>query len=1084
MSNTVHYRDFDLKLSSFGGSYFVEAVRTPLMEGSATLPLVLPEEIKEWRDSVKLGEVSRDVLKDVGFKLFNALFPQEIRDLWMGSERNEGGLSEKSHLRLRLDIRDYELMLIPWEILHNGEYHLAMYGRRPIVRTLYDVPVVKPAALKRPLKFLLVVSQPADDKPLAAASHEAEIVAESLKPLIEARIFAPPVRLDSPTLEGLQTELRKGYDILHFIGHGMLKKETGFLVLENEGGQARSVESEKLSYYLRDTDLRLLFFNACQTATPAQEDPMLGVGFTAIKAGVPAVVAMQGPIIDEVAAHFALSFYRTLAEDFPVEFCMSEARKALMGDSSSAYADWAIPVLFSNASEGRLWRASARRAKRLPETAVKQFSLPPEIGARSGVTRGGAADGETVGAATTTTGVLHNLTNPDYAEFVNREAERAKILEMLDPKKRTGVINVTGVGGVGRSALAHETAQRCLEFSRQNQTDPRAFRGIIRVSARRPDAGSFGEGQAPAASYWGLDDLCFTVGRTLRNLALVQASAEERVPLLRDVLSEQRYLLILCDVDEVDDARLIDFLRDMPVPSKAIVTSHAPLDIGEQKIGLLSLKIDDAVELLKQDADKMDVPALGDASRAELEQLATAADCLPLILRWSVVQLRESGQTVSWMSSLLAQAGNQSLAEYCLGELFAILTPSERNLLFAFALLPAPLTAELAGAVAGLSDEERPRSLARLVNLRLVWLDETSARYQMLFITRRFTLREFERDATFRDEATRRAVGEMLAFTETNGGRGDWNGHERIEAQVRNVMWAAAKASELREWKMVLRFRKALDQPFYTRGYWNEAIQIGTLAFHAAEQLNDTDSMGWSALYPVAQMNLYQGKYREAEQWCRLALKLFAPVEEKDDRSSAPKAGKDYETAAAERLLGRVMIAVGQFDEAEKLFADALRKTQAFSTNDDHLNQQADVLSSLAGLAEQRGQIQQASDGYTKALELFKQTRNPLGISAMLHHLGSIALAEKQYAVARSRFQESLDALGASHTATRNAKVIYSMALLEEEENHLEKARELLLEARAEFQRLSAAADLARTEVALTRVTAAINASRRDAGGH
>ncbi len=63
--------------------------------------------------------------------------------------------------------------------------------------------------------------------------------------------------------------------------------------------------------------------------------------------------------------------------------------------------------------------------------------------------------------------VYHNLPQPDYGEFVGREAELARIFELLRPYPLSidHRIVVDGIGGIGKSSLALEVAYRCLQAS-------------------------------------------------------------------------------------------------------------------------------------------------------------------------------------------------------------------------------------------------------------------------------------------------------------------------------------------------------------------------------------------------------------------------------------------------------------------------------------------------------------------------------------------------------------------------------------------------------------------------------------------
>ena len=65
-----------------------------------------------------------------------------------------------------------------------------------------------------------------------------------------------------------------------------------------------------------------------------------------------AVVAMQFPISDDAAIVFTRDFYGAVADGEPLDQAMASARKALLADHG---AEWATPVLFLRAADGRVF---------------------------------------------------------------------------------------------------------------------------------------------------------------------------------------------------------------------------------------------------------------------------------------------------------------------------------------------------------------------------------------------------------------------------------------------------------------------------------------------------------------------------------------------------------------------------------------------------------------------------------------------------------------------------------------------------------------------------------------------------------
>lgn len=355
----MQYRDFDLKL--YGGraeGYYVEVIGSPVNQRSEAVRLLppgsarmgLPEGAGGW-------SVAPFDQEPPGRALFECLFPEPIRHLW---ERSEATLGEQELLRLRLDIRAPELAALPWESIHDGSYHLALSLRHPVVRFFFDRPEVFPKEIRAPLNILLLVSTPNDVPPLPAVEEELRLTCESLEELKAAGKFGRLEVMRGASLRKLQTELRKRpYHVLHYIGHGEFAGDAGHLVLEDERGAADMVSAHGLSYFLRDTPIRLLFLNACRTAIPSMSRAPLGVAQAALAAGVPAVIAMQDIVRDDLAARFAREFYQALADGSPLEACVAEGRRAVFADLDTDGTDWAIPTLFSNAREGLLWKMPA-----------------------------------------------------------------------------------------------------------------------------------------------------------------------------------------------------------------------------------------------------------------------------------------------------------------------------------------------------------------------------------------------------------------------------------------------------------------------------------------------------------------------------------------------------------------------------------------------------------------------------------------------------------------------------------------------------------------------------------------------------
>ena len=379
----MSYKNFDLKLSGERQQgFFVEVLQSPQSLRSNPVRLLLPEaEIAAWKSNIKVGLVTRTQTLTLGRHLFEALFPREILRIWESSMLE---VDRKNPLRLRLDIRSAELTVVPWEIIHDGRGYIAMTGLTPLVRCSHDRRQVGPNENTLPLNILMVVSQPSDARALPNIEREARLIEAGISNLVKNHKVGRVDVIRKATRQRVQNQLVKNnYHVLHYMGHGIFENDKGYLIFEDGNGRSERVDGETASYFFGDAPLRLLFLNSCETAVASQAESFLGTAQAALAAGVPAVVAMQDSIVDSVAAKFAQEFYQTLADERTLEFCMAEARKAINGEQGS---DWAIPVLFSNASEGLLWQPEHMKQEEIlngPEADLRPLVLNYQKGTKN-----------------------------------------------------------------------------------------------------------------------------------------------------------------------------------------------------------------------------------------------------------------------------------------------------------------------------------------------------------------------------------------------------------------------------------------------------------------------------------------------------------------------------------------------------------------------------------------------------------------------------------------------------------------------------------------------------------------------------
>ena len=260
-------------------------------------------------------------------------------------------LGPQEGVRVRLRIEPAELHGIPWECCYDTQQgaFLAQDPRTPLVRHLLGAPSRSKLADAR-LKVLVAVAAPRGLPPLHAGDEYARI--EDALNELGGRV---EIYRATATLDGLQDALRRGPNVLHFIGHGGFDPDAGgYLVLEDDRGGPQMADAEVLAGYLRGSSVRLAVLNACESTHTDPADSFAGVAPRLVQAGLPAVIAMQTFLTDEAAVKFARAFYRALADGWPLDAAVTASRQALFGHSPES-SIWSIPVLYLSAPDGILW---------------------------------------------------------------------------------------------------------------------------------------------------------------------------------------------------------------------------------------------------------------------------------------------------------------------------------------------------------------------------------------------------------------------------------------------------------------------------------------------------------------------------------------------------------------------------------------------------------------------------------------------------------------------------------------------------------------------------------------------------------
>jgi tetratricopeptide (TPR) repeat protein len=317
-------------------------------------------------------------MKDFGALLFQEAVNGSVRDFYQKCQSQAD--REGAGMRLRLTL-DPSVEDLPWEFLFFNDDFVALNPRSPVVRYIEGAASCSSVKVEFPLRVLVVIAKPSDEVPLDTDAEKESITA-ALKPLTDQDVVHLSFIEGNNTWGKLMDALLPNRThILHFIGHGSYDETNneGVLIMADEDGKAQVVDSERLRVLVQGRSrLALILLNSCLGTQGGDAQPFSSVAAGLVKAGIPAVIAMQFEISDDAAREISEAFYTSLSLNMPVDAALTEARRRIFLSNKNSL-EWATPILFMQVANGQLFEFKGAR----PRTASTTQPIKPAFEANA-----------------------------------------------------------------------------------------------------------------------------------------------------------------------------------------------------------------------------------------------------------------------------------------------------------------------------------------------------------------------------------------------------------------------------------------------------------------------------------------------------------------------------------------------------------------------------------------------------------------------------------------------------------------------------------------------------------------------------
>jgi predicted ATPase/DNA-binding XRE family transcriptional regulator len=601
--------------------------------------------------------------------------------------------------------------------------------------------------------------------------------------------------------------------------------------------------------------------------------------------------------------------------------------------------------------------------------------------------------------------------------LIGREQEMARTLTFL---QRDGVrlLTLTGPSGIGKTRLAIQLA---LDL------DERFEQGAVFVALAS------------------LRDPALLPATLAQALGLREQTSGSLSDLVCASLQEQHLLLVLDNFEHLLQAApfVADLLASCP-RLQVLVTSRAPLHVrGEQELVIAPLELPAAVALFRARAQA--VRPEQDYLWSEVAAICDQVDRLPLAIELAAMHVKVLAlpfllKRLSRRLTLLSQ-GPQDLPEHqrtlesAIAWSYDLLTAAQQRCFRALGVFVGGWTLEAAEVVCsqegGLARDEVLLALATLIDHSLASLESSAggpSRFSMLETLREYALERL-REASEEEQTHRQHAIYYAEFAKTFASH-----------RTRELFHDAELMQDLPNLRAALHWfaeRRAVVPGLQLAAYAGHFFMIlgqNSEGYEWLESMLELDSQAGADAAPV--LVRLDALFTAGRLARNLARSERAAALAQEEWELSRRLGDHASMSLALANLGNLAQARGDLAEAADYFEQSYQHA--------HLGMdwraQGIALVNLASIAIAQRDFSRAQVLLEERLAQVRAERFDWAIANVLTMLGHVAREQQQYALARSRYRESLLLYRALGNLSYTALCLEGMATLACAEGHYEQA--------------------------------------------
>lgn len=612
---------------------------------------------------------------------------------------------------------------------------------------------------------------------------------------------------------------------------------------------------------------------------------------------------------------------------------------------------------------------------------------------------------------------VDNLPDEDYdleGGFVGRKVEKTKLIELLY-SNLDRIITINGSGGIGKTAFALNVAYSIKDDAKN------AFDAIVWFSAKTSRLSSEGI-VSVEPQFKNIEQLTKGILNVLTSKNdLVELAEEDKLKkYVYDMLSNQKVLLIIDNIESVlNDQSLIDFIKNVPVPTKVLITSRRGLGEIERRFPLKELPDKDAILLFRLICKDKDLNTLVNLDDNTILKFVKQVQNYPLAIKWCLAQTYKGRDVEEAFKA--PKKGGSDISHFCFDQTFNMLSKDAKRCLYAISIFekenPTLVTLE---QLTGFSSDVSESAILELVNTSFVFPthekngDRVITRYSIIGPTQDFVKLELESDSTTKTDLNSR-LHKLKTTIESKDKRRSGYSQGFSEQRTYTIDEQIAESKIIKAWKedRINNYKKADD-------LFKEAVnQVPNVSF---------------ALIAYAKFKAKHRYYEEANNLLSAGSKIDPNdyhvwftwggiCRKADDLIKAEeyliKAKKLNQNPAVLTELGRTYCFEGKYESADTCFNESLMHPTAYTNNKhrsitlmymaDNFRRWSEGFFLRKDYEDGFGKLDKAISAIEKSINVDKYSKQPYSVKAQIFlDYGINSLHHKDFEKATKYLEKSI----------------------------------------------------------------------------